>query len=111
MNRFAEPSDRIRAAVAKTVAPGDSDEQKLRKIYAAVMALENTDFTREHSAAENKAEGQKTKNAADTWDQKRGNGNEITRLFIAMARAAGMKAYAMILTSRDQSLLNRGYLY
>lgn len=111
VNRFAEPSDRIHAAVAKTVAPGDSDEQKLQKIYAAVMTLDNTDFTRQHSAAENKAEGQKIKNAADIWDQKRGNGNEITRLFIAMARAAGMKAYAMILTSRDQSLLNRGYLY
>ena len=75
------------------------------------MTLENTDFTRQHSAAENKAEGQKTKNAADIWDQKRGNGNEINRLFIAMARAAGLKAYDMILTSRDQSLLNRGYLY
>jgi hypothetical protein len=111
VNRFAEPSDRIHAAVAKTVAPGDSDEQKLQKIYAAVMTLENTDFTRQHSAAENKAEGQKIKNAADIWDQKQGNGNEINRLFIAMARAAGMKAYAMILTSRNESLLNRGYLY
>ncbi|MGC1871036.1 MAG: DUF3857 and transglutaminase domain-containing protein [Acidobacteriaceae bacterium] len=111
VNHFAEPSDRIRAAVAKIVAPGDSDEQKLRKIYAAVMTLENTDFTREHSAEENKAEGEKVKSAADIWDQKRGNGNEITRLFIAMARAAGMKAYAMIVTSRNRSLLNRGYLY
>ena len=111
VNKFAEPSDRIRAAVAKTVAPGDSDDQKLRKIYAAVMTLENTDFTRQHSAEENKAEGEKVKNAADIWDQKRGTGNQITLLFIAMARAAGMKAYAMALTSRDQSLLNRGYLY
>ena len=51
------------------------------------MTLENTDFTRQHSAEENKAEGQKAKNAADISDQKRGNGNEITRLFIAMARA------------------------
>jgi hypothetical protein len=53
VNRFAEPSDRIRAATAKIVTPGDSDEQKLRKIYAAVMTLENTDFTRQHSAEEN----------------------------------------------------------
>lgn len=111
VNKFAEPSDRIRAAVAKTVAAGDSDDQKLRKIYAAIMTLENTDFTREHSAAENKAEGEKVKSAADIWEQKRGTGNQINRLFIAMARAAGMKAYDMILTSRDQSLLNRGYLY
>jgi hypothetical protein len=111
VNRFADPSNRIRAAVAKTVAPGDSNQQKLQKIYAAVMTLENTDYTRQHSAAENKAEGEKTKNAADIWDRKRGNSNEITFLFIAMARAAGLKAYAMALTSRDQSLLNQGYLY
>jgi hypothetical protein len=110
VNRFADPSERIRAAVAKTVAPGDSDEQKLGKIYAAVMTLDNTDFTRQHSDAENKAEGQKTKNAADIWDQKRGNGNEIALLFIAMARAAGLKAYAMIVTSRDEALLSEGYL-
>ena len=111
VNKFAEPSDKIHAAVATTVAPGDSDDQKLRKIYAAVMTLENTDFTRQHSAEENKAEGEKAKNAADIWKDKRGTGNQITLLFIAMARAAGMKAYAMALTSRDQSLLNRGYLY
>jgi transglutaminase-like putative cysteine protease len=110
VDRFAEPSDKIRAAVAQTVAPGDTDDQKLQKIYAAVMTLDNTDFTREHSAEENKAEGQKIKNAADIWEQKRGNGTEITRLFIAMARAAGMKAYAMTLTQRNQALFNRGFL-
>ena len=111
VNRFASNSDKIRAAVAATVAPGDSDEQKLKKIYAAVMTLENTDFTRQHSSAENKAEHEKAKNAGDIWNQKRGNGNEIALLFIAMARAAGMKADAMIVTSRDEALLNRGYLY
>ncbi len=111
VNRFADPSGRIRAAVAKAVGPNDIAEQKLQKIYAAVMTLENTDYTRQYSAAENKAKGQKTKNAADIWDQKRGNGKEIALLFIAMARAAGMKAYAMALTSRDQALLNQGYLY
>ena len=110
VDRFAEPSDRIRAAVAGLVAPSDSDDQKLRKIYAAVQGLENTRFSREHSAAENKAEGLKVKTAADIWAQKRGSDDELTRLFIAMARAAGFKAYAMIVTERDQNLLNTGYL-
>ena len=110
VDRFAEPSDKIRAAVAGIVAPGDTEDQKLRKIYAAVQGLENTRFTREHSAAENKAEGLKVKTAADIWEQKRGSDDELTRLFIAMARAAGFKAYAMIVTERDQNLLNTGYL-
>ena len=111
VDRFAEPSGRIRAIVAQIVSPGDSEEQKLEKIYAAVMTVENTDFTREHSQQENRAEGQKDKRAADIWVNKRGNSNEITRLFIAMARAAGLKTYAMIVTERNQNMLNLGYLY
>lgn len=111
VNRFADPSGRIRDAVAQIVAPGDNDEQKLEKIYAAVMTVENTDFTREHTEQENKAEGEKVKTAADIWANKRGDSNEITRLFIAMARAAGLKAYAMAVTERDQNILNQGYLY
>lgn len=110
VDRFANPSDRIRQAVAQVVAPGDTDDVKLRKIYTVVMSIENTRFTREHSAAENKAEGLKVKTAADIWDQKRGSDDEITRLFIAMARAAGLKAYAMIVTERQRNLLNLGYL-
>ena len=110
VDRFANPSDRIRQAVAQIVAPGDTDQQKLQKIYTAVMQVENTRFTREHSAAENKSQGLRVKTAADIWDQKRGSDDEITRLFISMVRAAGFKAYAMIVTERDRNILNTGIL-
>ena len=110
VDRFAEPSDAIRKAVAGIVAPTDTDEQKLQKIYAAVMTLENTRFTREHSAAENQAEGVRIRTAADVWADKRGSDDEITRLFLAMTRAAGFKSWDMIVTERNRSLLNTGYL-
>jgi hypothetical protein len=110
VDRFAQPSQKLHAAVDQLVAPGDNEEQKLRKIYAAIMKLENTSFTREHSAAENKAEGIKIKTAEDIWEQKRGNDDELTLLFIAMARAAGMKAYAMSVTNRNRSLFIKSYL-
>jgi hypothetical protein len=110
VDRFAEPSDAIRKAVAGIVAPGDTEEQKLRKIYAAIMTVENTRFTREHSAAENMAQGVKIKTAADIWADKRGTDDEINRLFLAMARAAGFTAWDMIVTERDRALLNTGYL-
>ncbi|HEY1807537.1 MAG TPA: DUF3857 domain-containing protein [Acidobacteriaceae bacterium] len=110
VNRFAAPSDAIRQAVMQVTAQGDSDEVKLKKIYSAVMGLDNTSFTREHSAAENRAEGLHVKTAADIWAQKRGTDDEITRLFIAMARMAGMKADAMIVANRDENFLNVGYL-
>lgn len=110
VDHFAQPSPKLRTAVEQLVAPGDTEEQKLRKIYAAVMKLENTSFSREHSAAENKAEGVKIKTADDIWEQKRGGDDELTLLFIAMVRAAGMKAYAMEVTNRDRSLFIKNYL-
>jgi Domain of Unknown Function with PDB structure (DUF3857)/Transglutaminase-like superfamily len=109
-DRFANPSNKIRDAVNGIVAPGDNDQQKVQKIYAAVMKLENTSFTREHSAEENKAEGLKVKNADDIWAQQRGNGDELTRLFIAMVRAAGLKAYGAIVVNRDENIFVHSYL-
>jgi hypothetical protein len=111
VDRFAKVSDKIEAAVAQIVAPGDSDLVKLQKIYAAVMTVENTRFTREHSAAENTAEGLRVKTADDIWGQKRGSDDEINRLFLAMARAARLKAYDMIVPERNRNILNLGYLY
>lgn len=110
VDRFAEVSDPIKQADAQIISPGDTDAQKLEKIYAAVMTVENTRFTRVHSAEENREENQQMKTAADVWAQKRGTPNQITRLFIAMARGAGLKAYAMIVTERDQRMLNANYL-
>lgn len=67
------PGSAVTAAVHDLIAPADTQDQKLRKIYAAVMQLENTDFTREHSSAEEKAEGFKdVHNTDDIWKRKRG---------------------------------------
>ncbi|MGC2545044.1 MAG: transglutaminase-like domain-containing protein, partial [Silvibacterium sp.] len=109
-DRFANPSGKIRDAVNGMVAPGDNDEQKAKKIYAAVMKLENTSFTREHSSEENKAEGLKVKNAEDIWAQQRGDDDEITRLFVAMARAAGLKADGAAVANRDDSVFLQSFL-
>ncbi len=109
-DKFARASDRIRAAVNGIVAPGDSEEQKAEKIYAAVMKIENTSFTREHSAAENKAEHLKVKTAEDIWAQQRGYDDEITRLFVALARAAGLKVYGAIVVDRDENLFDANYM-
>ncbi len=107
-DHFAEPSDAVKQAVAQIVSPGDSDAQKLAKIYTAVMSVDNTYFSRAHSQEEN--QGSAVKTAADVWARKAGSPNDITRLFVAMARAAGMKAYGMIVTERDKRVLNANYL-
>jgi hypothetical protein len=106
LNAYIAP-DQLKPAVAQIVAPGDSDEQKLRKIYAAVMKLENTTFTREHTEAENKAEKQKAANVAEVWQDRRGNHRQLALLFIGMARAAGFEAYAMRVTNRDENAFSK----
>jgi len=110
-DKFIGPGPAVTAAVHDLTAPSDTQDQKLRKLYAAVMQLENTSFTREHSSQEEKAQGFKeVQNADDIWTRKRGNDDQIAELFVAMARAAGMKAYLAAVTNRDRSFFLPGYL-
>ena len=110
MDGFASP-DKL-SAITQTVTEGaTTQDAKLRKIYAAVMALENTDFTRNRSAAENKAQGMaKTGNAADVYKHGRGSGTQLAEVFVGMARAAGMKAYFMMIPDRAYRLFTADLL-
>ena len=110
-DKFIGPGPLVETAVKDIVAPSDTSEQKLRKIYAAVMKLENTRYTREHTTTEEKANGLKEiRNADDIWTRKRGSDDQITGLFVAMARAAGFKAYIGAVTNRDHDVFVKNYL-
>jgi hypothetical protein len=109
VDRFID-SGKLSTIAATMVSPSDTPVEKLQKIYGAVMTVENTNFTREHSGAEDKALGVKIKTAADIWAQKRGDRDEITRLFVGLARAAGLKAYVGYVTNRDYNLFVPNYL-
>jgi len=110
MDAFAGPNGDLKAATQTVIAGAATPEEKLHKIYAAVMGLENTRYTREREARENKAEGGKVNNAADVLTHKRGSATELTLLFIGMARAAGMDAYAMNVPSRSDKLFAPGWM-
>jgi Domain of Unknown Function with PDB structure (DUF3857)/Transglutaminase-like superfamily len=110
-DKFIGPGHGVIAAVKDLTTPSDSQEQKLRKLYAAVMQLENTDYTREHTSSEEKAQGFKeVHNTDDIWARKRGSDDQLTELFVAMARAAGMKAYLADVTDRDRHIFLQAYL-
>lgn len=105
VDHFAEPTKPIKEAVAGIVAPADSDLEKAHKLYKAVQALDNTDFSRARSKAELKAMGLKqAKRAEDTWAQKSGSKQDITLLYLAMLRAAGLTAYDMKVVNRDRNI-------
>jgi hypothetical protein len=110
-DKFIGPGHAVGDATQQIIAGATTQEQKLKKIYAAVEQVENTDYTRERSSEEDKAAGLgQTKTTDDIWTKKRGSSDQIAELFVAMARAAGMKAYLMAVTNRDRSLFLPGYL-
>ena len=111
VDHFAEPSKTIQAAVAGIVAPSDGELDKARKLYKEVQALDNTDFSRQRGQAELKQLGlREAKRAEDTWNQKSGSSQDITLLYLAMLRAAGLTAYDMKVVDRDRGIFFPGYL-
>jgi hypothetical protein len=101
----------LKKAVAGIVSPGDSDETKARKIYAAVMALENTDFAREKTKAERKKEKLKdVKTLDDIWNQKSGSSDALALLYVAMGHAADLTVWPMEVVDRERALFDNGYL-
>ncbi len=105
VNSFANPNSDLKDATQKIIAGATTQDQKLRAIYAAVQKFENTDYTRQHEAREDKANGLgKLSNVDDVFKRERGNSTQLTELFIAMARAAGMQADAMIVPDRSREL-------
>ena len=110
MNNFADPNPALVAASQTLIAGSATQDDKLKKIYATVMSLENTKFTRVHEAAEDKAAGRKVSSAADVLAVERGSSTQLAQLFVGMARAAGMKAYLMFVPDRREELFTPQWL-
>jgi hypothetical protein len=90
-------------AVAQIVAPGDSQEVKLQKIYARVQQLRNTSYEVEKTEQEQKRDKQKDPSNVETvWKKQYANGGELTWLFLALARAAGFEASGMWVPDREK---------
>lgn len=102
---FASAKGGIQDAVAGLVSPGDSEVVKAKKLYDAVQGLENTDFTRERGNKERKALGlHKLSDARYVWEQKSGSSGDLALLYLALARAAGLKAYAIEVADREERI-------
>jgi uncharacterized protein DUF3857/transglutaminase superfamily protein len=111
VDHFANPSKPIHDAVDGLIAPGDSDLDKAKKLYKAVQALDNTDYSRHKSEAEMKQLKLKVaKRAEDTWAQKSGSSEDIALLYLSMLRAAGLTAYPFKVVARNQGVFDITYL-
>ncbi len=94
-------------AVSQTVSAGDPPEVKLQKLYAKVQTLRNKSFEVEKTEQEKKREKEKdTNNVEETWKRGYWNGEQLTLLYLALARAAGVEAYAVKVSARNVYFFN-----
>jgi hypothetical protein len=111
IDKFAQPSPAISEAAKELTSGVTTQDEKLNKLYDAVMKLDNTRFTREHSQEENRVEGVKhIKSAADVWALKRGSADDLALLFLSLARAAGFQADAMTVVNRNRDFFQPNFL-
>jgi hypothetical protein len=98
---FVGKRQAMEKAVAQIVSPSDSPEVKLQKIYARVQQMRNTSYEPRKSEEEKKREKEKpAANVEDVWNRGYGRGDQLTWLFLGLARAAGLEAYATMVSER-----------
>ena len=109
---FASQSEEIKNAASQITAGADTPEAKARKLYDAVQALDNTNFTRNKTESERNQLGlrKQLKKAEDVWREKGGSGNDLATLYLALARAAGLSADGMKVADRDRRIFDPNYL-
>ncbi len=104
---FVDRRRAMTAAVSQIVAPGDTPEVKLHKIYERVQRLRNLGYERQKSTQEADREKIKeNKDAEDVWSHGYGDGNDLALLFLALVRAAGIQADPVIVSTRDTHFFN-----
>jgi len=112
LNEFASQSNTIKDAADQITAGAATPEAKARKLYDAVQALDNTDFSRKKTEEERKKMNLKKeeKKAQEVWNEKSGSGNDIAGLYLALARAAGLQADGQEVVNRDRLVFDPNLL-
>jgi hypothetical protein len=111
IDAYTAHSGAMNKALATIVDPGDSEEIKLRKIYARVQQIHNDSFY--PPAISIPPPGsfiERTDDVADIWDNQHGVDWQLTWLFLGLVRAAGFEADPVLLPTRDRFFFNKAAL-
>ena len=110
VDKFIGKSKVIQSEAARLVNPNDSDEKKLRQIYDRVQQIRAVSYEAAKTDKEIKQENlTENKNAEDVLVHGYAYANEIDLLFVALARAAGLHAAPLVVSSRKSAFFMKGY--
>jgi hypothetical protein len=109
--RFIGNHKEISQVAAQEIGAETDPEKKLRKLYARAQQIRNLTYERERTEQEQKKEHLKdNQNADDVLARGMGYRDQITRLFIALARAAGFDASIVRVGNRKEKFFDKGLL-
>jgi hypothetical protein len=111
VEHFVGNRKEIAQASAQAIGNETDPEQKLRKLYARAQQIRNLSYERERTEVELKKEKLKSnQNAGDVLSRGTGDREDITRLFVALARAAGFDASIVRVSNRQNKFFDKGLL-
>jgi hypothetical protein len=112
LDQYAAQTSTIHDAANQLTVGADTLDAKARKLYDAVQALDNSDFSRAKNEAERKQLHLRAelKKAEGVWNEKSGSGNDIAALYLALARAAGLQADGLKVADRSREIFDPNYL-
>jgi hypothetical protein len=108
---FIGNRDPIKSAASQAIGGESDPEKKLRKLYARAQQTRNLSFERRRTKQEDKKEALKqNENAADVLERGYGTHNDISKLFVALARGAGFDAQLVRAPDRKAYFFKQNYL-
>ena len=107
VENFVGKRGAMESAVSQIVSPSDAPEVKLRKIYARVQQMHNTTYeVRKDEQEQQRDKITPNQNVENVWKQGTGRGWELTWLYLALVRAAGVEAYPVLVADRNHFFFN-----
>lgn len=110
VNLFTDKHKAMQQSVLQIVSESDSPQQKVEKIYSRCQKVRNTSYEREKTQKEKDREKlEEIHNVEDVLKRGYGSGTQITWLFLALARAAGLDASPVWVSTRDTHFFDKKY--
>ncbi|PWT84760.1 MAG: hypothetical protein C5B58_04200 [Acidobacteria bacterium] len=109
--RFIGNRDSVRSAASEAMGAETDPEKRLKRLYERAQAVRNLSFERRRNKQEDKKEDLKpNENSGDVLARSYGTHNDITRLFVALARAGGFDARIVRVPNRRAYFFKASYL-
>lgn len=99
---FASAGRALREALAQILQPQDSPQMQLRKIYARVQQLRNVSYETQSQREASAEKADELHDVADVLKRGYGNTRQLCFLFVALARAAGIAADPVLISTRNR---------